>query len=120
MRSRAPVEDFRPLATGGNTMVVGSLTGEVIAYDLATRVERWRAWPVQASIAFGLGLEDQTVWVPYVSGHVVGLDLKTGRQRWRFGDSGEGFRWLPLVRGAGVFLSGATGGLVAFRSGEGS
>lgn len=119
-RSRAPVEDFRPLAMGGGSLVVGSLTGEVIAYDLATRVERWRAWPVQASIAFGLGLEGQTVWVPYVSGHVVGLDLKTGRQRGRFGDLGEGFRWLPLVRGADVFLSGATGGLVALRSGEGN
>lgn len=119
-RSRAPAEDFRPLVTRGQTMVAGSLTGELIAYDLATRVERWRAWPVQASIAFGLCADDRTVWVPYVSGHVVGLDLATGRQRWRFGDSGEGFRWLPLVHGADVFLSGAIGGLVALRRGEGN
>ncbi|MEO8483885.1 MAG: PQQ-binding-like beta-propeller repeat protein [Acidobacteriota bacterium] len=119
-RARAPVEDFRPLASGGGMLVAGSLTGELVAYDLATRRERWRAWPVQASIAFGLGLEQHTVWVPYVSGHVVGLDLATGRQRWRFGDAGEGFRWLPLVRGADVFLSGAAGGLVALRTGGGN
>jgi outer membrane protein assembly factor BamB len=118
-RSRAPVEDFRPLAVGGRTLVVGSLTGEVIAYDLSTRSKHWQAWPVQASVAFGLGVDDGTVWVPYVSGQVVGLDAGTGRERWRFGDQGEGFRWLPLVRGTDILLSGATGGLVALRRGEG-
>jgi outer membrane protein assembly factor BamB len=118
-RARAPVEDFRPLAVSGRTLVVGSLTGEVIAYDLSTRRERWHAWPVQASVAFGLGVDDGTVWVPYVSGQVVGLDAGTGRERWRFGDQGEGFRWLPFVRGTDILLSGATGGLVALRRGEG-
>jgi outer membrane protein assembly factor BamB len=119
IRGRAQTEDFRPLASVANTLVVGSLTGEVIAYELATRAERWRAWPVQASIAFGLGIDAQTVWVPYVSGQVVGLDLITGRQRWRFGDSGEGFRWVPALFGEDVFLSGALGGLVAMRTGGG-
>jgi len=118
-RSRAPAEDFRPLVSAGSTLVVGSLTGELIAYDLATRAERWRAWPVQASIAFGLGADEHTVWVPYVSGHVIGLDLATGRQRWRLGDSGEGFRWLPLVRGNDIYLCGADGGLVAVHGREG-
>lgn len=116
-RARAPAEDFRPLAASGQTVVVGSLTGEVVAYDLATHVERWRAWPVEASIAFGLSLRDHIVWIPYVSGLIVGLELTTGRLRWRFGDSGEGFRWVPLVHGPDIFLSGATGGLVALRMG---
>jgi outer membrane protein assembly factor BamB len=70
-------------------------------------------------VAFGLGVGDGTVWVPYVSGQVVGLDAGTGRERWRFGDQGEGFRWLPFVRGTDILLSGATGGLVALRRGEG-
>jgi len=35
------------------------------------------------------------------------------------GDSGEGFRWLPLVRGNDIYLCGADGGLVAVHGREG-
>ena len=34
--------DFRPLALAGELLVAGSLTGQIIAHELATRTERWR------------------------------------------------------------------------------
>jgi outer membrane protein assembly factor BamB len=117
-RTHRSADDFRPLVVAGGALVIGSLTGELIAYDIQTRAERWRAWPVQASIAFGLSVDGQTIWVPYVSGHVLALDLASGRVRWRFGDDGEGFRWVPWTHGPVVVLSGATRGLMAFRRPE--
>lgn len=117
VRMPGPAEDFRPLASSRGMLVVGSLSGEVVAYDLATREERWRAWPSDASVAFGLAAGEGVVWVPYVSGRVVALDLETGREKWRFGDGGEGFRWVPFARGADIVLAGIGGGLVAYRHG---
>jgi outer membrane protein assembly factor BamB len=106
-------EDFRPMAVSGSRLVVGSLSGEIVAYDLATQHEQWRAWPSDASVAFGMIARDDVVYVPYVSGRVVALDARNGRERWRLGERGEGFRWVPWLDGPSMFLNGAGSGLVA-------
>jgi outer membrane protein assembly factor BamB len=106
-------EDFRPMAVSGRTLVAGSLSGEIVAYDLVTQQERWRTWPSEASVAFGMTARDDVVYVPYVSGRVVALDARDGRERWRIGDRGEGFRWVPWLDGPSMFVNGAGAGLVA-------
>jgi outer membrane protein assembly factor BamB len=106
-------EDFRPMAVSGSRLVVGSLSGEIVAYDLATQREQWRAWPSDASIAFGMIARGDVVYVPYVSGRVVALDARDGRERWRLGERGEGFRWVPWLDGPSMFINGAGSGLVA-------
>jgi outer membrane protein assembly factor BamB len=108
-------EDFRPLGVVGDRVVAGSLRGEIVAYDLASRRSVWRAWPVDASVAFGLTTTAGAVYVPYVSGHLVELDPDDGQERWRVGGWDAGFRWAPAVAGPTVFASGAGAGLVAFQ-----
>jgi outer membrane protein assembly factor BamB len=107
-------EDFRPLIVARQTLVAGSLSGEIVAYDLATRRERWRTWPMETSVAFGLTADGDDVYVPYLSGHMVALRLEDGRERWRTGGRADGFRWKPVVRGAHVLAGGAGAGLVAW------
>lgn len=115
-QSGAPAEDFRPLAAAGRLLFAGSLTGQIVAYDLDTRRERWRSWPVLASVAFALAARDDVVYVPYVSGVLVAIDARDGRELWRVGDHGEGFRWLPMIDGSSIYLSGGRAGLVSFQS----
>jgi outer membrane protein assembly factor BamB len=91
----------------------------VIAYDLLTRRERWRAWPEEASVAFSLVADNGLVYVPFVSGQVIALDARDGRERWRLGGPAEGFRWAPVIAGPRLFLSGAAAGIVALRRGGG-
>ncbi len=101
--------DFRPLVFSAGTLVVGSLSGEVVAYDLTTRRERWRRVPVHASIAFEMAGAGQTLYVPYVSGDLVELSLADGTMVRRLGGSRSGFRWSPRVAEARVYVAGATG-----------
>jgi outer membrane protein assembly factor BamB len=108
------VEDFRPLAVIGDVLVAGSLTGELTAYDVESGHRRWTAWPVEASVAFGMAAGRRTVYVPYISGVLVAVDVRDGRERWRIGSSGAGFRWPPAVDGSTILACGSTAGLVAF------
>jgi outer membrane protein assembly factor BamB len=112
-RPSAP-HDFRPVVVSGETIVAGSLTGEVRAYDAETRRERWRRSPVDASVAFGLAADEAQVYVPYLSGHLVALSIRDGAERWRTGGSRDGFTWTPLVAGARLFAAGSGVGFVAF------
>lgn len=112
---RAPVEqDFRPLARTGSVLVAGSLTGQIVAHDLETRRERWRATPEAASVAFGLSADDGTVYVPFLSGLLVAIDAADGRERWRTGGPDDGYIWTPLFHGARLLAAGSGAGFVAF------
>jgi outer membrane protein assembly factor BamB len=106
--------DFRPVVVSGDTLLAGSLTGEVLAYDLRTRRERWRRSPVDASVAFGLTADNTLVYVPYLSGQLVALSIRDGTERWRTGGSRDGFIWTPLVSDARLFAAGSGAGFVAF------
>jgi outer membrane protein assembly factor BamB len=106
--------DFRALTYAGGLLVVGSLRGTVVAYDVYTRRERWRydgSWT--GSVGFGLHADRHSVYVPFVSGRHVALDLATGRERWRTADASAGFSWPATSDGQRVYMAGGTGGYMA-------
>ena len=105
--------DFRPVARVGKRLITGSLTGQVVAYDMETRREQWRAAPVPASVAFGLAADEQTVYVPFLSGQLVALDAQHGSERWRIGSASAGFVWTPLVSPSRLFVLGSGAGLLS-------
>ncbi len=103
----ADEQDFRPLAVSGHTLVAGSLSGEVMAWDLRTRRVRWRITPSIASVAFGLTARDNVVYVPLFSNQLVALDAHDGRELWRLGGGPAQYRWVPWVSGPLLLASGS-------------
>lgn len=103
----ADEQDFRPLAVRGHTLVAGSLSGEVVAWDLRTRRVRWRQTPSVASVAFGLTVRDNVVYVPLFSNQLVALDIRDGRELWRLGGGPAQYRWVPWVSGPLLLASGS-------------
>jgi hypothetical protein len=107
--------DFRPLAISGSTLLSGSLTGVVIAFDLTTRQERWRFYsPLSGSTVFRMTADESCLYLPYFSGELVTLDVKTGVERWRIGDWRLGFVWAPFLWGDRIFASATGSGFYAF------
>ena len=109
----AGAEDFRSLAVSGRTLIVGSTTGYVLAYDLDDQRERWRfaggrlgsTWLTMAATA-------DIAFVPYAAGYLVALDVATGTLRWRTDDWQQGFLWAPAIAG-GHAIAGSKQGLWA-------
>ena len=115
--SRTPWQgpDFRSLAVSGSLLIAGSLTGEVTAYDLTTRRERWRRVPMTASIVFGIAADAQSVYVPYLAGRLIALDAGRGEERWRTESDTVGFSWKPLVVAGRLLAASSNAGFFAFR-----
>lgn len=108
--------DYRPLSRSGPFLFVGSLKGPVVAYELATRRERWRYLdPSQGSVSFGLASDRRSVYVPFASGRQVALAISTGHERWRTADSADGLVWPSASSRTHVFMAGGKGGFVALR-----
>jgi outer membrane protein assembly factor BamB len=108
--------DYRPLAASRSLLFVGSLKGDVIAYDLATRREAWRHLDLpQGSVSFGLASDDRSVYVPYASGRHAALAIATGHQRWRTTDPADGLIWPSASDARRVFMAGRQGGFIAVR-----
>ena len=108
--------DYRPLARSGQIVIVGSLKGDVVAYDLATRQERWRYLDASnGSVAFAIASDDQSVYVPFVSGRHVALALSNGAERWRTSNAADGFSWPSASDGTRIFMAGDKGGFIAIR-----
>jgi outer membrane protein assembly factor BamB len=113
---RSSERDYRPLVASHGVLVAGSVTGYVVAYDLASRKERWRhAGGDDGSTAFQFSHDTSTVYVPYASGMIVALDLATGREAWRVGDFTIGFIWPPAVDGNSIYAAASHTGLYAFQ-----
>jgi outer membrane protein assembly factor BamB len=110
---RAGEPDFRPLARLGRVLVAGSLTGRVVAYDLATRRERWRRVLGWSSVAFGVAADDRFVYVPLLSGRLAALRPGDGTLVWETSRAPGGFRWTPLSSGGRVFAGSSAGGFFA-------
>jgi outer membrane protein assembly factor BamB len=109
-----PTRDLRPLATTGRMLYAGSLTGTVVAYDIAGRHERWRyAHDAGGSTAVRIVSDGDTLYVPHLGGLMVALDAKTGAERWHIGDFSSGFMWAPLVAADRVYVGASTAGLFA-------
>jgi outer membrane protein assembly factor BamB len=107
--------DFRPLTRSGRQLFVGSLSGEVTAYDLDDRAERWRySSERNGSIAFRMTSDERSIYVPYVDGCLVALDRADGRERWRTSDRFAGFTWPPAVSGDRVYAADFVAGFFAF------
>lgn len=101
--------DYRPLALSGAVLVAGSLKGDVVAWDLRTRRERWHVLdPSLGSVAYGLSVDRDVVYAPFGAGRQVALSVLTGRERWRTAD-GDRFFWPAASDGRRVFMGGAGG-----------
>jgi outer membrane protein assembly factor BamB len=108
--------DFRPLAVAAGVLISGSLTGEVIGYDLDTRAERWRFTAIGlGSSAFRIASVNDVMYVPFANGMLVALRAADGQELWRIGDWTSGFLWPPAVREHTLFLTGAGDGMSAVR-----
>lgn len=106
--------DYRALTVSGQTLIAGSSTGIVTAYDLETRRTLWTSngnyW---GSTSFSIAADDRLAYVPYFGGTLIALDMRTGEERWRFGGSEQGFIWAPVPAGDRVFVSGSVVGYFA-------
>ena len=107
-------QDLRPMVLSRDTLVVGSLTGLVVAYELPSFQERWRYAPAAASsVLFGMTAAPDSVFVPYSGGRIVRLDLDSGRVRWTI-PRHTSFVWPPGVDERSVYVVGETS-VTAFR-----
>ena len=103
-------QDHRALAISGSTLLVGSTTGSVIAYDIADQREIWRfAGGRLGSTAFAMAAANNVAFVPYVSGFLIALDGATGAPRWRTYDWQQGFIWPPALAGHRAVVSSRQG-----------
>jgi outer membrane protein assembly factor BamB len=108
--------DFRPLALAAGVLISGSLTGQIIGYDLDTRAERWRFTATGlGSSAFRIASVNDVVYVPFANGTLLALRAADGQELWRIGDWTSGFLWPPAVREDTLFLTGAGDGMSAVR-----
>jgi outer membrane protein assembly factor BamB len=103
-------EDFRPLLLCQRTLLVGSLTGVLIAVNTRTWQESWRyTSPEDGSIAFDIAADAETVYVPFASGHLTAVDLNTGVERWRVGTNDRRFEHLPAVADERLYVTSEDG-----------
>ena len=96
--------DVRPALAGEDTVVIGNRAGDVAAYDLARRSERWRT-RLGGAVRVAPVLDGGTVFLP--DSGVAALDLATGKALWRH----DRIPAVAVVLGAGraMYASGATG-----------
>jgi outer membrane protein assembly factor BamB len=114
-----PERDIRSLAVANDAIVVGSLTGQLVAYDLGTRHERWRYRTKEGISLMRLRAGAGIVYAPYTDDSIVALDATTGTERWRAGGEALPLEWPPAVAGARVVVAG-TRALVALDQPGGS
>jgi outer membrane protein assembly factor BamB len=111
--SQELARDIRPLARAGELLVVGSLTGDLVAYDLRDRSQRWRyADGPDGAAALRLRASGSTVFAPFTDGSLIAIDGLTGRERWRAGGADTPMEWPPATDGWVVFVS-ADGAIAA-------
>jgi outer membrane protein assembly factor BamB len=111
----SPNQDFRPLSVTGRTLVAGSLTGCLEAFNLDTRFVLWRRPGVDdGSIAFSVVTDNEAVYVPYVGGRLRAFNVSDGNLRWEIGNTRRLFRWPPALAGGRMLVASAEG-FFAFR-----
>ena len=101
--------DYRPLAHAHGRLIVGSLTGRVIAYDLKSNRELWTSEPSGGtSVALRLAVDRDVVYVPHMNGLLTALDISDGRELWRM-KTESGFSWPPAISRDRILLSSSAG-----------
>ncbi len=106
--------DYRALAVAAGTVVAGSLSGVVTAYDATTGRERWHRSSSSASVGFEIGADEDQAYVPYLSGDLHVLDIRTGAERWRVDTTARGFTWRPAIAAGRLFAASSAEGFFAF------
>jgi outer membrane protein assembly factor BamB len=105
---RAPARDIRALARSGRVLVAGSLDGELVAYDLDTRRQRWRyADGPDGAAALRLTADGTHVYAPYTDGSLVAVALATGREGWRTAPLPDPLEWPPAGHGRRLVAAGS-------------
>jgi glucose dehydrogenase len=112
-----PTRDFRGLAVSGRILVSGSLTGEIVGYDLESRDERSRYSAGRlGSVIFRIEAIDDVVYVPFAGGTLLALRASDGAEMWRVGDWRASILWPPVLWQELVVVSGAVDGFSAFHA----
>jgi outer membrane protein assembly factor BamB len=106
--------DWRALAVSGDTLVAGSVSGTITAFDIRTRTEKWRsAHPDGGSTGVRIAARAREVYVPHMGGLLVSLDVGDGHLRWQTGGFADGFSWAPAVEDGNVYAAASRAGLFA-------
>ncbi len=106
--------DWRALAVSGTTLIAGSISGTITAFDIRTRTEKWRfSHPDGGSTGVRITVRAGAVYVPHLGGLLVSLDLEDGHLRWQTGGFADGFSWAPAVEGGNVYAAASRAGLFA-------
>ncbi len=107
---RPQERDWRALVVSGTSLIAGSLSGVVTAFDVKKRRERWRfVSPEGGSVALRLSVRRDTVFVPHLGGRLVALSVRNGRERWQMGGLSDGFSWAPAVVGDVAYVAARAG-----------
>jgi outer membrane protein assembly factor BamB len=102
--------DFRPLTVVGRTLIAGSITGLLIAYQLDTRTERWRHnGTTNGSINHRLTNDQLAVYVPYLNGSIGAIHVETGKELWRMRNMAAGFFWAVLPYRERLYVGSGSG-----------
>ena len=110
-----PTRDFRGLAVSGDILVSGSLTGEIVGFDLESRTEQWRYSAGRlGSVIFRIEAMDDVVYVPFAGGTLLALRASDGAEQWRVGDWRASILWPPALWEELVIVSGAVDGFTAY------
>jgi outer membrane protein assembly factor BamB len=100
---RAPI---RALSRAGNLLVAGSLSGRIVAYDIAHLREVWRYAHPDGAATLRLRADRATVYAPFTDDTLVAIDATTGRERWRVGGEGARVEWPPAIGDGAIYLAG--------------
>lgn len=103
---------------GEGLALLGTTEGEVIALDVASGVERWRA-NLQSEVLSTPTAEDDRVFAQTIDGRIVAMDAETGETQWTY-DNQVPILTLrgtssPIVQGDIVYAGFANGKIMAFR-----
>ena len=104
--------DIRPLAVAGSTIVLGSSTGYVAAFDAATGSERWRARANYGSVYYPLAIDDKQIFALHLGGQLAAFRLLDGNVSWVAGQNSDGsgeFSYSPAVDESLLYIGGVHG-----------
>lgn len=106
------------VGTGEGLALLGTTEGEVVALDVATGVERWRA-NLQSEVLSTPTADRGRVFAQTIDGRIVAIDAQTGEAQWTY-DNQVPILTLrgtssPIVVGDIVYAGFANGKIMAFR-----
>jgi outer membrane protein assembly factor BamB len=101
-----PRRDIRALAASGGVLAISSLAGDVRAYDVRTRRQRWRyaGGPADA-VVLRMAADASHVYLPYSDGTLLALGLCDGLEAWRASGDDDSYDWPPSSDGNRVFAA---------------